>query len=151
MAILAIVPPLQIRPLLPGSSNTAQPLEHSLRLVGNGIDSRGLIADLVKASLHGLDELLLRLMRTILVAGVVYVDEDGLDILGFLGGAIRVDAGDTYEFEEVEEDGLGEALEVEGAVAVAVGGRSDGAIRGGLETLYARLFERRELVFQLER
>lgn len=59
-------------------------------------------------------------MGPVLVDGIVDVDEDDLDVVCFLGSAVRIDAGDADELKEVEEDGLGQSLEVEGALAVAV-------------------------------
>lgn len=89
-------------------------------------------------------------MRPVLIAGMMYVDKYGFDIFGLLGSAVGVDACDTHEFEEIEQDGFGEALEVEGAVTVTIGGRGRIAVCTGLEALYARLLEGRELVFQLK-
>lgn len=148
-AILPIFLSFDLGSLLSRSSYASQTLQYSFCLVGNGIDSRGLIADLVQAGLHSLDELLLGLMRPVLIAGMMYIDKNGFNVFSLLGGAVRIDACDTHEFEEIEQDGFSEALEVEGSVTITIGGRSGGAVGTGLETLYAGLFEGWELVFQL--
>lgn len=59
-------------------------------------------------------------MGTVLVDGVVHVDQDCLYVGDLGSDAIRVDARDAYELEEIEQDRLGHALEVQGAVAVVV-------------------------------
>lgn len=104
---------------------------------------------MVQAGLHSLNELLLGLVRPVLIAGMMYIDEDGLDVFCLFSGAIRIDACDTYEFEEIEQNGFGEALEVESAVTIIVRGVRGIAVGSGLEALYARFFEGWELVFQL--
>lgn len=148
-AILSLFLSFDLGSFLSRSSYAPQPLQYSFRLVGNGIDSRGLIANLVQAGLHSLYELLLGLVRPVLVAGMMYIDKDGFDVFGLLGSAVRVDACDTHEFEEIEQGGFGEALEVEGAVTITVRGRGGITVGIGLEALYPRLFEGWKLVFQL--
>lgn len=88
-------------------------------------------------------------MGSVLVDGVVDVDQDDLDVIGLLGGAVRVDAGDADELEEVEECGLGQPLEVESALAVAVAGDGAVAVGGGGEALEADLLEGRQLILEL--
>lgn len=138
---------LQRTRFLARGRNTSQPLQHPLRLIGDGVHGGGLIADLVEARLHGLDELLLGLVRAVLVARVVDIDEDGFDVVGLVDSAVRIDAGYADELEEVEQHGLDKALEVERTVAVRIGGR---AVGGGREAHDAGFFESRELVFKLE-
>lgn len=129
--------------------DAAQPLQHTLGLVGHGVDRGSLVTNLVETVLHGLDEALACLVGTVLVDGVVDVDEDDLNVVGLLGGAVRVDAGDADELEEIEKDGLGQPLEVQRSLAVGVGGRGAVAVGGGREALDPRFLEGGQLILEL--
>lgn len=124
--------------------NAPEALQHPLCLVGDGVDGGGLVADLVQAGLHGLDETLAGLVGPVLVDAVVDVDQYVLNVVSLLVQAVRVDTRDAGELEEVEQGRLGEALEVEGALAVGVARRV--AILNGLEGLDAGFLEGGELV-----
>lgn len=86
-------------------------------------------------------------MRPVLIEDVVHVDEDCAQVLDLglcVGGAARHDA---RQLEEVEQQRLGEALELKGAVVVLgvlVGGRV-----GGGQVVDALILERGQLVVEL--
>jgi hypothetical protein len=101
-----------------GDSQAPEPLQHPPRLVDLAPDGDRLPPGAVEVLLHHLGGRLARLVGPVLVEGVVHIDEERAYVvyLGLgLGGARGEDAG---ELEEVEEEGLDEALELEGAVAV---------------------------------
>lgn len=125
--------------------DAAQALQHPLRLIGDGIDGSGFIADLVQAGLHSLDETLAGLVGTVLVDAVVDVDQYVFDVVGFLIQTVWVDACDAGELEKVQQGGLGQPLEIEGALAIGVAWGV--AVLSGLEGLDAGFFKGRELVF----
>lgn len=127
----------------------AQPLEHAARLVDLRADGDRLGARAVEVVLHQLNGRLARLVRAVLVEDVVHVDEERAQVLrlGRRGrGAARQRA---RQLEEVEEQRLGQLLELKGAVVVlgVLGGRGP---RGG-EVGDALLLERGELVVELRR
>lgn len=87
-------------------------------------------------------------MRPVLVEDVVHINKNGAQVLDLglcVGGAARHDA---RQLEEVEQQRLGQALELKGAVVVLgvfVGG--GGAGRG--QVVDALLLERGKLVIEL--
>jgi hypothetical protein len=109
--------------------------------------------------LHELGGGLAGLVGAILVEGVVDVEEQGLEVGDFRGAVVDIDGEGARELEEVEEEGLDEALELEGVVGVGdvpavEGGAGGGVVAlaggvGGCEVLDAGLFEGYELVGQL--
>ena len=72
-------------------------------------------------------------MRTVLVERVVDVDEQRAQVLGLFEGEVRVDGEQGGQLEEGQEQGLGEALELESVVVMRGGG-----VGGGLLLLLAR-------------
>lgn len=155
LCLCAALPAL---PALPGQRirihrrrepEAAQPLEHAARLVDLRADGDRLGARAVEVVLHQLNGRLARLVRAVLVEDVVHVDEERAQVLrlGRRGrGAARQRA---RQLEEVEEQRLGQLLELKGAVVVlgVLGGRGP---RGG-EVGDALLLERGELVVELRR
>lgn len=87
-------------------------------------------------------------MRAVLVEDVVDVDQDGARV-GNLGlGIARVARQRADQLEEVEQQRLGQALELKGAVVVlGIFGAGGGCC---WEVLDALLFESREFVVKLE-
>lgn len=97
--------------------------------------------------LHQLNRRLPRLVRSVFIQDVVDVDEDCAEV-GDLGGCVGGRDGEcARELEEVEEEGLGEAFELKGAVVVfgVFGGRG----RGGGEVGDALVFEGGEFIVEL--
>lgn len=86
-------------------------------------------------------------MWPVLVEDVVHVDEDCAQVVDLglcVGGAARHDA---RQLEEVEQQRLGEALELKGAVVV-LGVFVGGGVCGG-QVVDALFFEGRQLVVEL--
>lgn len=106
--------------LRPGSTDTAQALEYAFGLVRDGVHSHRLGADLVQAILHCLYEAFPGLMWSILIDATMHVNKNGFNVIGLFGDALRVDAGDTNELQEVEHCRLGQALQVESAFVVTI-------------------------------
>lgn len=97
-------------------------------------------------------------MRAVLVERVVDVDEQRAQVVDLGGGVRRVRPQRARQLEEVEEERLDEALQLEGVVVVRPVARAGGGAGGvavgargvrGREVGYALLLERRELVIEL--
>lgn len=108
-----------------------QPVQHAARLVDLRANRHGLGARAVQVLLHQRNGRLARLVRAVLVEDVVEVDEEGAQVLDLGLGVRGVARERAVELEEVEEEGFGEALELEGAVEVlcvlvaGLGGRGE--------------------------
>lgn len=126
----------------------AQPLEHLSRLVDLRAYGCRLGARAVQMVLHHLNGRLSRLVRPILVEDVMHVDEERAQVLDLglgVGGTARQGAG---QLEEVEQQRLGQALELKGPVVVlgvfGAGGTGCGQVFDAL------LLESWELVVELQ-
>ena len=81
-------------------------------------------------------------MRSILIQQMMEINKQRPQILDFLFVLFGVRGHDACEFEEVEEEGFGEAFEDEGAVDVF-----GWCWRGGVELLDSHFLKSRKRVF----
>jgi hypothetical protein len=69
--------------------NTSQALDHALGFVDDAADGCRFCTHLVAVGVHHLDELLAGMVWTVLVEGVVEVEEDGFDV-GYLFASLEL-------------------------------------------------------------